>query len=268
MKRSICLIIIFLAAQFMCALLMTFLLNLPRLLNDGILEIEAFSNNTSALGLSMILSGIIVITAMYLLKWTDRKSMKMPRVSVKTTLGICTLMLSAIFMVNVITELMSLEDLNQIAFQALLKNVWGVAGIVVFGPLSEEFVFRMGIQRHLIRKSLSPWKAIIVSSAVFAVIHGNPAQIPGAFMLGAVLGWLYWRTNNIWIAVAAHAFNNIIGVLTAWLPNGYDMSLIDLCGGKWFTCVWMIIAALLFTASWRYLDNTIPDTRQKQQDYL
>ena len=104
----------------------------------------------------------------------------------------------------------------------LCITLWGVLAIVLVGPVTEELVFRMGIQRHLIRHRMRPWMAILLSALIFGAVHGNPAQIPGAVVFGWVLGWLYWRSGTIWIPVAAHVFNNFVGVAMIWCTEDTD----------------------------------------------
>ena len=112
---------------------------------------------------------------------------------------------------GLLLETLTLEDLNKDVFATLVYNPWGVLAIVLVGPFTEELVFRMGIQRHLIRYRMRPWMAILLSALIFGAVHGNPAQIPGAVVFGWVLGWLYWRSGTIWIPVVAHVFNNFVG---------------------------------------------------------
>lgn len=262
MKRSICLIISFLLAQFFSAFFVTFSVNIPRLLNKGQLDLNVLMTHPTALAFSMILSAVLVVGVMWIFKWIDYKSVRQFRLNASVYVGGLLLMIPAIFVVNVLTELLALEDMNEGLFLQLMNNFWGVLAIVVIGPLSEEFVFRMGIQHHLMRRHLSPYLSILIAALVFGTIHGNPAQIPGAVVLGAVLGWLYWRSGSIWLSVAAHVFNNLIGVITAWIPGGEDFSWSGLCGGTWGLIISLIVAIILFVLIFRALDRIFPSVRK------
>ncbi len=49
---------------------------------------------------------------------------------------------------------------------------------------------------------------IALSALIFAIVHLNPAQMPHAFLIGLLLGWLYMRTGSIVPGVAYHWANN------------------------------------------------------------
>lgn len=258
MKRSFCLVVIFLATQFLMAFLVTFVVNLPSLWRDGELNVSTLADNPSALGISMILTSIVVVAVMTALNWTERRGFQWRKVPPKAYWGAVILMIPAIYMVNVLTEKLSLEDVNQTLFAGLMSNFWGVLAIVLAGPFMEEIVFRMGIQRHLMRRHLFPWQAILMSAFIFGVIHGNPAQMPGAMLLGIVLGWLYWRSDCIWLSVTAHIFNNLIGVLTFWIPGLRDRQMSDLVyGGTWGLALSVVLAFLFFMIVYRWLNGML-----------
>lgn len=67
---------------------------------------------------------------------------------------------------------------------------------------------------------------------MFALIHMNPVQMPHAFLIGLLLGWMYWRTGSILPGVAYHWANNSAAfVMYAFYPDP-DMKLIDLFRGS------------------------------------
>lgn len=118
-------------------------------------------------------------------------------------------------------------------FDMLLTNRWGYFTIGLLAPLSEEIVFRGAILRSMLRSpQLTPWVAISISAVFFALIHMNPAQMPHAFLIGLLLGWMYWRTGSILPGVAYHWANNSVAyILYNVFPNP-DLKLIDLFKGS------------------------------------
>ena len=80
---------------------------------------------------------------------------------------------------------------------------------VIMAPIFEEIVFRGIIQKGLINKGMNPATAIIISSVVFGLVHGNPWQFVGAVLLGCVLGLVYHKTKSLLLPVLLHAFNNL-----------------------------------------------------------
>ena len=84
-----------------------------------------------------------------------------------------------------------------------------VFGAVVMAPLSEELLYR-GLLQSLLRRWLSrPWSAILVTSAVFAVVHSSLYKDwPALFMLSVVLGYNYERTGRLVAPIVIHALFN------------------------------------------------------------
>ena len=80
---------------------------------------------------------------------------------------------------------------------------------VIMAPIFEEIVFRGIIQKGLINKGMNSATAIIISSVVFGLVHGNPWQFVGAVLLGCVLGLVYHKTKSLLLPILLHAFNNL-----------------------------------------------------------
>lgn len=117
-------------------------------------------------------------------------------------------------------------------FDMILKDRWGYLTIGLLAPLAEEIVFRGAALHSLLASRLSPLAAIVISALLFAVAHLNPAQMPHAFLVGLLLGWMYWRTGSILPGMAYHWANNSAAyVLYAFYPNP-DIKLIDIFKGS------------------------------------
>jgi hypothetical protein len=60
----------------------------------------------------------------------------------------------------------------------------------------------------------------------------NPAQMPHAFLIGLLLGWMYYRTDSIVPGVVYHWVNNTIAyVLMAFYPDP-DLKTTDFFGNQ------------------------------------
>ena len=70
----------------------------------------------------------------------------------------------------------------------VMRNPWGYLAVGLLAPLVEEIVFRGAILKSLLSAFRSHWAAIVVSSLLFAFVHGNPAQMPHAFLVGIQIG--------------------------------------------------------------------------------
>lgn len=88
--------------------------------------------------------------------------------------------------------------------------------IVMVAPLTEEPLFRGLIlggfaQRYSVRA------AVLWSALLFAMVHLNPYQLAGAFVLGLLFGWLFLKTGSLWPCIFAHALNNAAGWIASIL---------------------------------------------------
>lgn len=93
-----------------------------------------------------------------------------------------------------------------------------VISAVIIAPLLEEMIFRGLIQTALLELELARihrWSVILISASVFTLLHvGMPWQtLPGLWVLGIILGWLYERTGNLWPSIFMHAGFNALNIL-------------------------------------------------------
>lgn len=55
--------------------------------------------------------------------------------------------------------------------------------------------------------------ALITSSVLFGVMHGNFKQMPFAFLVGLILGLIRIKTGSMWVCVLVHGWNNLVSVI-------------------------------------------------------
>lgn len=88
----------------------------------------------------------------------------------------------------------------------------------LFAPVVEEIIFRGLIMRGL--EKYGKWFAIVASSVLFGLFHGNPAQSPYAFAVGLVMGYVAMEYNLLW-SMVMHMINNLVlGDLIPRLTQG------------------------------------------------
>ncbi len=102
------------------------------------------------------------------------------------------------------------EWLEEIMKQMFTKSL--IISAVLAAPLLEEILLR-GIVLDGFLKQYNPAKAIVWSAVLFGVMHLVPVQVVNAFMLGLVLGWLYYRTGSLWPGICLHFVNNALSSL-------------------------------------------------------
>jgi len=72
------------------------------------------------------------------------------------------------------------------------------------------FCFRGVIQRGLER--LGAVKSILINGVSFGLIHFDFQRLFGTFLLGALIGFLVYRSNSLLVGMFAHFTNNSIAV--------------------------------------------------------
>ena len=94
-------------------------------------------------------------------------------------------------------------------------------GIIVVGPVVEEFVFRGLLLRRWVARS-GLWRGIFGTSLVFALLH--PQFVAGAFVIGIVLALLYLATRSLPVPILVHGLMNGIVTLVAFNRDQLAMS--------------------------------------------
>ena len=103
--------------------------------------------------------------------------------------------------------------------QIMDAPVWiTLISVSVFAPLFEEWLCRGLVLRGLLQKT-NPVSAILVSSLFFAVLHMNPWQALPAFILGALFGFVYYKTGSLKLTMLMHCVNNTMAVVFSKIPS-------------------------------------------------
>lgn len=126
------------------------------------------------------------------------------------------------------------DSVKQIYANMLSNMVWTSLSVAVAAPLAEEFLLRGTILRGMLYHS-TPLKAILWSAFYFALIHMNLYQALGAFLMGLFIGWIYYKTGTLWLAILIHFVNNGSSVLFTVLNPEMDVetTLMDIITDSW-----------------------------------
>ena len=157
---------------------------------------------------------------------------------------------------DIVNEMLDLPNMFEELFVEMSGTIWGMLAIGIFGPICEEIVFRGGIMKPMLDRGVHPWIAIAASAVVFGLVHGNPAQILFAMLVGIVFGIVYYRTGSLVITSLCHILNNSLSVV---LMNVYgeesdELTFESLLGtaGMWVVmAVATASAAALLYVFWR-----------------
>lgn len=206
---------------------------------------ESLSRNGWVVGLSSLLSNVVALIVFLKMRWGSLTWGAMKRGEIAAILAVsAALGLTQCMPISALTEWLQAKDILADTFEGMMNNVWGVLAICIGAPLGEELLFRGAIQRCL-HGRVRPWAAILTSSLLFALIHGNPVQMVGGFTMGLVLGWLYYRTGSIWPGVMMHFVNNTLSTVFGWI-YGIDAKNEDVIGTGWPSYLILLVLLLLF----------------------
>ena len=107
----------------------------------------------------------------------------------------------------------------------------------VLAPVSEEMLFR-GLIYGTLRSVLRRPAALLLSCAIFGLMHGQLLWVIYAFLMGAVLTLIYDKYRTLLASMAFHIAFNITGsfILPA-LSGGMSMLplLLAMCLGLWYS---------------------------------
>lgn len=78
----------------------------------------------------------------------------------------------------------------------------------VLAPVAEELVFR-GLVFRRMKDWMKPGAAIVLSSLIFGLYHGNMVQFLYATLMGMILAVIYHRTGTLWTSILAHITANL-----------------------------------------------------------
>ena len=123
-----------------------------------------------------------------------------------------------------------LVDATEEQLVRIMSVPGGYLVIALLPPVVEEMVFRGCVLKSLLQwRPSNKWAMIALSAFFFALVHLNPAQMPHAFLIGLLLGWMYQRTGSIVPSVAYHWANNTVAYVIFHVYHN-PQSLSDIIG--------------------------------------
>lgn len=181
-----------------------------------------------------------------------------------TLIGICTLLCSIPAMnyviwlntnfplpANLHDALMAMEENANAAIESLMGEhtvanlIMSVLIVGIFAGLSEEILFRGGLQRLLVTGGVNHHLAIWSTAFFFSLLHMQFFGFVPRMLLGAFFGYMLFWTGSLWVPIILHALNNTVYVVAEWLNYGSEnKSAIDSIGSG-SDIVLVVISAVL-----------------------
>lgn len=159
---------------------------------------------------------------------------------------------------NVFIEFLELCGYSSILSDIAIDTFWKYLIYIVITCLTpaicEELLFRGVILSGL--KQYGAKIAIIVSSLIFMLMHGNAEQTVHQFIVGLIVGYLFFATGNLWLGVIVHFFNNFISVTQLYVMTLIQQNSTTLdqavasaeaaTGNPWLSLLFSAVVAVIF----------------------
>lgn len=141
------------------------------------------------------------------------------------------------------------------------SSVYDEVGLIVLlhtlisAPIVEEWVLR-GLVYDRMRKGMPVIAAMLISSVLFGLLHGNLVWAAYAAVLGMVLAWVFERTRSLLASILLHFSFNLCGMLLGLLPE---------TAPDWVSVV-IVAASVVFTAVGAFLFARTPKAEVPEEE--
>ena len=145
-------------------------------------------------------------------------------------------------------------------FSELMKQMTGgplwssFLVVAIFAPIFEEWLCRGMVLRGLLTKMKPGW-AIVVSALFFAVIHANPWQALNAFLIGLMMGYVYYKTGSLILTMIIHFVNNGTSVILSNIErfkDYEDLYWVEIMDKSTYTLLLTVSIVILAACLWAF----------------
>ncbi len=136
----------------------------------------------------------------------------------------------------------TMESFNEMMGSALGGNEFmAFLAVVILAPIAEEVLFR-GIVFRMLSKHWSEVAAIIVSTVLFGLYHGNLMQAIYVLPIGLLLGYTVYKCKSVLPCILIHMINNFMPYVVEVLPEALQV--------EWFFAIIMVVCAAVLYGIW------------------
>lgn len=215
-KRTLVSIGVFIAAQILVSVIF-----IIAAMAQG-MDMQTAVNST--LGPVLLVSDFLVVVILLAIKYCSFKEL-FQKVPADVLLISIVFALCGMFAVELLSSTVDIPNKLEEQFKMLAGTVSGFFGICIVGPIMEEIIMRRVVLKEMEKLTKSMWWGIIISSALFAIIHINPIQVVFAMPAGIFLGWLYCKTGSLLVPICIHILNNTISFITMNIGSDSEITL-------------------------------------------
>jgi uncharacterized protein len=134
--------------------------------------------------------------------------------------------------------------------------------IAIIPAFGEEIVFRGIIQNEFYRSTRNIHLSIWISAILFSAIHLQFFGFVPRMLLGALFGYLYFWSGNLWLSVLAHFVNNGVTVLALYLyqQKKINIDLEDPAAISWQGVAVSAVFSAFLLYAFKNFYNKVPKT--------
>ncbi len=155
---------------------------------------------------------------------------------------------------------------EQVAIMLDMNSIWGYLVslfVMAFVPaVCEEMLFRGGLQNFLSRATKNPWLAVVIVSIIFSIVHFSAYAFLVRIFLGLMLGLIYHYTQNIWLCILAHFFNNALAVSSVYFMMQQGKGMEEAMSKELSAAYWGFLALPLIFILFKSLRKVSPAENQ------
>jgi membrane protease YdiL (CAAX protease family) len=159
------------------------------------------------------------------------------------------------------------------------RNLFINAILLMMVAVGEELVFRGYILRNLV-KSMNRWLALLVSAAMFTIVHTANPSVPvvaliNTFLAGLLMGLTFMHTRSLWLPVGFHFMWNFLqGPVLGYRVSGIEFESLllmetkgrELINGGEYGFEGSAVASVLLVLSmmfWIIRDTRYPQAKEE-----
>ena len=179
-------------------------------------------NNAGYLDAGILVNEIVAVLGVPLiiiaaLHFNPKKLIPFGKISAGHLIAFLVFMIGAVVMIDYLTALSELvfplpaeirEQLDKVMHAPDVRTfILKIFVLCLVPAICEEIYFRGFFQTSLKARWGVGW-AIVITSVVFAAMHGNIYYFHLYFLLGLIFGWAYEMSGTLWASIACHVLNN------------------------------------------------------------
>ncbi|MBR2467953.1 MAG: CPBP family intramembrane metalloprotease [Clostridia bacterium] len=124
----------------------------------------------------------------------------------------------------------------------VLTFIIGIITMAVLPAICEELLFR-GLILKGVQTKFGPHVSILISAAMFTLLHGSLQQTVYQFILGTLLGYAMYYGKSIIYPILLHFINNLVVVITSFI---YTLKGIDPNQVSIYTTLWDYVSPIMW----------------------